>query len=190
MGIGGGLGSSGRPGRVAKAKQFLLRNFRSRVTSGLIGDEIFVHDYVLEGSRRRFVAHDDDVLHARKPVSDLFQKGNKVGVDEDSAIVGVADDVGKVLGGESEVERVQDSARAGDREVTLKVPVCIPSQRGDALIEADSQAVQRVHQLLRASPELLNSDPFGDGWIAKVELADASEVDALMDADAYTAETA
>ncbi len=53
-----------------------------------------------------------------------------------------------------------------------------------------SGEVVEVNEALRESPELLNSDPFGDGWIAKVELADASEVDALMDADAYTAETA
>ena len=53
-----------------------------------------------------------------------------------------------------------------------------------------SGEVVDVNEALRESPELLNSDPFGDGWIAKVELADASEVDALMDADAYTAETA
>jgi len=53
-----------------------------------------------------------------------------------------------------------------------------------------SGEVVEVNEALRESPELLNSDPFGDGWIAKVELADASEVDALMDAHAYTAETA
>ncbi len=53
-----------------------------------------------------------------------------------------------------------------------------------------SGEVVEVNEALRESPELLNSDPFGDGWIAKVELADGSEVDALMDADAYTAETA
>ncbi len=53
-----------------------------------------------------------------------------------------------------------------------------------------SGEVVEVNEALRESPELLNSDPFGDGWIAKVELADASEVDALMDADAYTVETA
>jgi len=53
-----------------------------------------------------------------------------------------------------------------------------------------SGEVVEVNEALRESPELLNSDPFGLGWIAKVELADASEVDALMDAHAYTAETA
>ena len=39
-------------------------------------------------------------------------------------------------------------------------------------------------------PELLNADPFGEGWILKVELADAAELDVLMDAAAYADETA
>jgi glycine cleavage system H protein len=53
-----------------------------------------------------------------------------------------------------------------------------------------SGSVTEVNEALRDAPELLNSDPFGDGWIARVELSDAKELDALMDADAYAAETA
>ena len=50
--------------------------------------------------------------------------------------------------------------------------------------------VAEVNDALRDAPELLNSDPFGEGWIAKVDLADPSELDALMDAAAYAEETA
>ena len=53
-----------------------------------------------------------------------------------------------------------------------------------------SGTVVEVNEALRDAPELLNSDPFGEGWIARVELGDTSELDALMDADAYAAETA
>jgi glycine cleavage system H protein len=53
-----------------------------------------------------------------------------------------------------------------------------------------SGSVVEVNEALREAPELLNSDPFGEGWIAKVELGDTSELDALMDAEAYDAETA
>lgn len=53
-----------------------------------------------------------------------------------------------------------------------------------------SGEVVEVNEALRETPELLNSDPFGDGWLARVELADTSELDGLMDAEAYTAETA
>ena len=53
-----------------------------------------------------------------------------------------------------------------------------------------SGEVVEVNEALRDAPELLNSDPFGEGWILKVELADAAELDALMDAGAYADETA
>ena len=53
-----------------------------------------------------------------------------------------------------------------------------------------SGEVVEVNEALRDAPELLNSDAFGEGWIAKVELADQAELDALMDAAAYADETA
>ncbi|ABG57324.1 glycine cleavage system protein GcvH [Cytophaga hutchinsonii] len=39
---------------------------------------------------------------------------------------------------------------------------------------------------LESAPELVNSDPYGKGWIVKVTLANASDLDALLDAAAYT----
>jgi glycine cleavage system H protein len=38
---------------------------------------------------------------------------------------------------------------------------------------------------LEKEPELVNKDPFGDGWLVRVKLADAKELDALMDESAY-----
>jgi glycine cleavage system H protein len=58
------------------------------------------------------------------------------------------------------------------------------------LLAPISGEVVEVNEALRDAPELINSDPFGDGWIAVVEVADASETDALMDAAAYGQETA
>ena len=53
-----------------------------------------------------------------------------------------------------------------------------------------SGEVIEVNEALRDAPELMNSDPFGEGWIAKVEMGDSSELDALLDAAGYAAETA
>ncbi|MGD2130394.1 MAG: glycine cleavage system protein GcvH [Lysobacterales bacterium] len=39
---------------------------------------------------------------------------------------------------------------------------------------------------LEDSPELVNTDPYGDGWLFRVQLADTSELDGLMDPDAYS----
>ncbi len=50
--------------------------------------------------------------------------------------------------------------------------------------------VVEVNDALRDAPELLNSDPFGEGWIARVEITDPAQLDELLDASAYAAETA
>jgi glycine cleavage system H protein len=48
-----------------------------------------------------------------------------------------------------------------------------------------SGEVIEVNEALRDTPELMNSDPFGEGWIARVRLADAAELDTLLDAAGY-----
>jgi glycine cleavage system H protein len=53
-----------------------------------------------------------------------------------------------------------------------------------------SGEVAEVNADLRSSPELLNTDPFGAGWIAKLALADPSELEKLLDAGSYAELTA
>jgi glycine cleavage system H protein len=48
-----------------------------------------------------------------------------------------------------------------------------------------SGEVVAVNEALSESPEQINEDPYGEGWLVKVKLSDPSEVDALMDAAAY-----
>jgi len=50
-----------------------------------------------------------------------------------------------------------------------------------------SGVVVEVNQTLNDAPEQVNQDPYGAGWIFVLELADAAEVDGLMDAAAYRA---
>ena len=45
--------------------------------------------------------------------------------------------------------------------------------------------VTAVNEKLEDAPELINSDPFGDGWIIEVKPSDPAELDALMDSAAY-----
>jgi glycine cleavage system H protein len=47
--------------------------------------------------------------------------------------------------------------------------------------------VLSVNDALNNAPELVNSDPYGEGWMVKVTLTDVSSVDDLLDADAYKA---
>ena len=50
-----------------------------------------------------------------------------------------------------------------------------------------SGKVVRVNAALEDDPELVNADPYGDGWMVEIELSDRSELDQLMTPDAYTA---
>jgi len=47
--------------------------------------------------------------------------------------------------------------------------------------------VVAVNDRLDKEPALVNTSPYGDGWMIKIKLSDASEKDALMNADAYSA---
>jgi glycine cleavage system H protein len=48
-----------------------------------------------------------------------------------------------------------------------------------------SGEIVSVNEGLGDSPERINHDPYGDGWMVRVRLSDPSEVDSLLDVDAY-----
>jgi len=48
-----------------------------------------------------------------------------------------------------------------------------------------SGEIIEVNATLAESPEQINHDPYGDGWLVKVKLSDASELESLLDVDAY-----
>ncbi len=50
-----------------------------------------------------------------------------------------------------------------------------------------SGAVSAVNPALEKGPELVNKDPFGEGWLVRITMSDPKELDSLMDAAAYQA---
>jgi glycine cleavage system H protein len=61
---------------------------------------------------------------------------------------------------------------------------------GESFSEVEStKSVSDINAELESQPELLNSDPYGAGWICRIEISDPSELDGLMDAEAYRALT-
>ncbi len=48
-----------------------------------------------------------------------------------------------------------------------------------------SGEVTGVNEALKDTPERINDDPYGEGWMVRVRLSDPSEADALMDVNAY-----
>ncbi len=47
--------------------------------------------------------------------------------------------------------------------------------------------IAEFNEALEDEPEKVNSDPYGEGWMVKLKISDASEIDALLDAEAYKA---
>ncbi|MGH3732883.1 MAG: glycine cleavage system protein GcvH [Acidimicrobiales bacterium] len=52
-----------------------------------------------------------------------------------------------------------------------------------------SGTISSINESLKSSPELVNSDPYGDGWICEISTSSQSDYDALLDAAAYEALT-
>ncbi len=48
-----------------------------------------------------------------------------------------------------------------------------------------SGEILEFNEALEGSPELVNSDPYGEGWMIKVKMSDSSELEALLDAEGY-----
>ena len=53
-----------------------------------------------------------------------------------------------------------------------------------------SGEVLEVNQKAAEEPEMVNEDPYGEGWLIRIRMSDPAEVDALMDAAAYRAHVA
>ena len=47
--------------------------------------------------------------------------------------------------------------------------------------------VFEVNEIINDQPELVNNDPYGDGWMVKIQIANPAELETLLDAEAYKA---
>lgn len=75
-------------------------------------------------------------------------------------------------------DRVEAGTTCGELESTKSV--------SDVYAPVDGEVVAR-NQALDGTPELVNSDPYGDGWLFDLRVAEPSSVAGLLDADSYQA---
>jgi glycine cleavage system H protein len=54
----------------------------------------------------------------------------------------------------------------------------------DLFMPVDGEIIE-INALLEDNPELVNEDPYGEGWMVKIKLSDVSHLDGLLSADAY-----
>ncbi|HYK96614.1 MAG TPA: glycine cleavage system protein GcvH [Candidatus Dormibacteraeota bacterium] len=108
-------------------------------------------------------------------------------VDGDTATIGVTDFAAHQLGDVVFVD-LPATGRSIDQFATFGVVESVKAVSD--LYAPVSGEVVGVNPDLGSQPELVNSDPFGKGWMIKVKVADAAQVDGLLDAAAYERLTA
>jgi glycine cleavage system H protein len=105
-----------------------------------------------------------------------------VEVDGDAGVIGISEYAQEQLGDVVFVE-LPEVGTVLDRSDEVAV---VESVKAAAEVYAPvSGEVLEVNEDLNGDPSLVNTDPFGDGWFAKLKLSDPDELDELMDEDTY-----
>ncbi len=102
--------------------------------------------------------------------------------DDGTVVVGISDHAQESLGDlvfveTPEIDRTVDAGEACAVVESVKAASDIYAPVAGTIIDANGE--------LQDSPELVNSDPYGEGWIMRIRIDDADALEELMDADAY-----
>ena len=115
----------------------------------------------------------------------LYSKDHEwVSVQGDAARVGITDYAQDALGDVVYVDlpRVGDQVEAGSSFSEVESTKSVSE-----LYAPVSGTITAVNDELADTPERINEDPYGEGWITVIEMSSPAEIDALLDAAAYGA---
>lgn len=107
-----------------------------------------------------------------------------VRVEGNTAVIGITDyaqsELGEIVFVEVETvgENLEEGAVFGTVEAVKTVSELFMPLAG---------SVEEFNTALEDAPELVNNDPYGDGWMIKATIADAAQLDQLLSADDYAA---
>ena len=108
-----------------------------------------------------------------------------VKVEGDEALIGISDYAQEQL---SDVVYVELTVEENDQVAKGDAVATVESVKAAADVNFPvSGKIVAVNEALADNPEVLNSAPYGAGWLVKLTLDDPSELDELMDAEAYEA---
>ena len=105
-------------------------------------------------------------------------------VEGEEAVVGITDYAQSQLGDIVfvECETVGDALEAGETFGTVEAVKTV----SDLYLPVAGEGLE-FNEELEGEPELVNKDPYGKGWIVKIKISDETELDGLLNADAYKA---
>lgn len=98
------------------------------------------------------------------------------------AKVGITDYAQEALGDIVYVDLPDIGAQV---EANVEMTEIESTKATSAVISPVSGTIVEVNEKLNDSPEIINEDPYGKGWIAVIEMDDVSELDELLEHDAY-----
>ena len=103
-------------------------------------------------------------------------------VEGDEIVVGVTDFAQGELGDVVfiEIETEGEVLEKGDTFGTIEAVKTV----SDLYMPVDGEVIE-ANAALEDTPELVNSQPFGDGWMIRIKLSDPSQLDGLTSAEAY-----
>ena len=108
-----------------------------------------------------------------------------VKVDGNQAVIGITEYAQGELGDivfvdiDPEIQEIVNGESFGTIEAVKTV--------SDLFAPCNGKVVE-INSNLEDQPELINTDPYGDGWIIKIDLSDAAELDGLLDSVTYQAQ--
>jgi glycine cleavage system H protein len=117
------------------------------------------------------------------PQDSRYSKSHEyVHIEGDTGTIGITDYAQKELGDVVFVELPQVGAQLeqGDELGSIESVKAVSE-----LFAPVSGEVVEVNEALTLKPELVNTDPYGDGWMVKVKVSTPEEADELMDAEEY-----
>lgn len=109
-----------------------------------------------------------------------------VRIDGDEATIGISDYAQDELGDVVYLDLPWDDAGNRDFKAGERFGDIESVKATSELFIPVSGALIAVNGALQSTPETVNTEPYGDGWMLKVRLSDPAEVDKLMAAAAYT----
>ena len=105
-------------------------------------------------------------------------------VEGEVAYVGITDFAQSELGEIVFVENEKEGETIGANEVFGSIEAV--KTVSDLCMPVTGEILE-VNAALEDAPELVNNDPYGEGWMIKIAVKDATELEGLMDAEAYAA---
>ncbi|MEE4638576.1 MAG: glycine cleavage system protein GcvH [Wenzhouxiangella sp.] len=113
-----------------------------------------------------------------------FSESHEWVSDEEEGVVkvGITDHAQEQLGDLVFVELPEEGATFGQGDACAVIESV---KAASDIYTPVSGEIVAVNQAVLDAPEIINNDPYGDGWLFSVRLEDADEVDGLMNADGY-----